>query len=297
MVQGWRHTAVRVVLGVLPVLAVTTVFMTAFTAYKNQITDIVPFYFDQELAALDEVLHLGRHPWEWLQPIFGTPSATGFIELVYATTWGVATFGMLYWQALRTGPDRAQYLITFALCWILIGSVLATLMSSAGPPYYEYVANADSPYVPLFEYLRGVSGGTGFSAIRYQEYLWAIYGKGVTASYTGISAMPSMHVSMATLVALAAWRMSRLLGWIAIIHLVLIQIGSVHLGWHYATDGYVSVVITIWIWRRSGKRMVRRGGTVKSMRSRASSSNKSGILFSQVQDAGCHETSARARTR
>jgi len=252
LVQGWRSTVERVLLGVLPVLAVMTVFMTAFTAYKNQITDIVPFYFDQELAALDEVLHFGRHPWEWLQPILGTPSATGFIELVYAATWGLATFGMLYWQALRTGRDRAQYLITFALCWIVIGSVLATLMSSAGPPYYEFVANADNPYVPLFEYLRGVSGGSGYSAITYQEYLWAIYGKGVTASYTGISAMPSMHVSMATLVALAAWRMNRLLGWIAIIHLVLIQIGSVHLGWHYATDGYLAIVITVWIWRRCG---------------------------------------------
>jgi hypothetical protein len=256
LLQGWGQMVSRIVLGVLPVLVVMTIFMTAFTAYKNQITDIVPFYLDEKLAAFDAALHFGRHPWEWLQPLLGTPLATGVLEWVYATIWGLATFGMLYWQALRSGPDRTQYLITFALCWIVIGSVLATLMSSAGPPYYEYVANAENPYVPLFECLRRVSGVTGYSAIEYQDYLWAIHAKDVTASYTGISAMPSMHVSMATLVALAAWRMNHLLGWIAIFHLVLIQIASVHLGWHYATDGYLAIVLTVWIWRWSGRAAV-----------------------------------------
>ena len=253
LVRGWQKAIGRIVLGVLPVLVVMTVFMTAFTAYKNQIPDVLPFYFDEELAALDEVLHFGRHPWEWLQPILGNPSATGFIELVYAVAWGLATFGMLYWQALHSGPERAHYLITFALCWIVIGSVLATLMSSAGPPYYEYVAKGENPYLTLFEYLRRFSGETGYSAIEYQQYLWAVHVKDVATSYTGISAMPSMHVSMATLVALAAWRMSRLLGWAAIAHVVLIQVASVQLGWHYATDGYVAILVTVWIWRVSAR--------------------------------------------
>jgi hypothetical protein len=33
---------------------------------------------------------------------------------------------------------------------------------------------------------------------------------------------------------------------------VLIMIGSVHLGWHYAVDGYASVLTIPLIWKLSG---------------------------------------------
>jgi membrane-associated phospholipid phosphatase len=34
---------------------------------------------------------------------------------------------------------------------------------------------------------------------------------------------------------------------------VLIWIGSVYLGWHYATDGIVGASMTIGLWKLSGK--------------------------------------------
>jgi len=30
------------------------------------------------------------------------------------------------------------------------------------------------------------------------------------------------------------------------------MVGSVHLGWHYAVDGYLSIVLTVLLWRVVG---------------------------------------------
>jgi hypothetical protein len=33
---------------------------------------------------------------------------------------------------------------------------------------------------------------------------------------------------------------------------VVVQIGSVHLAWHYALDGYAAALLTLAIWRAAG---------------------------------------------
>ena len=43
---------------------------------------------------------------------------------------------------------------------------------------------------------------------------------------------------------------------------LMIQIGWVHLAWHYAIDGYLAAVITVVIWKASGW-LVRKLGTVE----------------------------------
>jgi membrane-associated phospholipid phosphatase len=65
----------------------------------------------------------------------------------------------------------------------------------------------------------------------------------------GISAMPSMHVATSVLMALYAARHARWAGWIMWIFAGLIQIGSVHLGWHYAVDGYLGGIVALAAWR------------------------------------------------
>ncbi|MBW2186739.1 MAG: phosphatase PAP2 family protein [Deltaproteobacteria bacterium] len=64
--------------------------------------------------------------------------------------------------------------------------------------------------------------------------------------------MPSMHVATSTLFALLGWRSNRALGIILTIFLVIIMIGSIHLGWHYAIDGYVAIIGTWLVWLGTG---------------------------------------------
>ena len=57
---------------------------------------------------------------------------------------------------------------------------------------------------------------------------------------------------MATLFALAGWRLNRKLGVALFLYLVVVLIGSIHLGWHYGLDGYASILGAYAIWRLVG---------------------------------------------
>ena len=70
--------------------------------------------------------------------------------------------------------------------------------------------------------------------------------------YVGISAMPSIHVGAAVLFAILGWRTNWILGFGFTVYALLIQFGSVHLGWHYAIDGYFSAILAFVLWKGSG---------------------------------------------
>ena len=60
--------------------------------------------------------------------------------------------------------------------------------------------------------------------------------------------MPSMHVTIAVLIFLAARNINRWLAWVTGIFAFLIVIGSVQLGWHYAIDGYLGLALALFSW-------------------------------------------------
>jgi hypothetical protein len=57
---------------------------------------------------------------------------------------------------------------------------------------------------------------------------------------------------MAVLFACAAYQADRRMGRLFAGYAVVIWIGSIHLGWHYAIDGIVAAVLTIGIWNLTG---------------------------------------------
>jgi membrane-associated phospholipid phosphatase len=89
--------------------------------------------------------------------------------------------------------------------------------------------------------------------LRVQEQLIAWYKGGNYGLGRGISAMPSMHVALAFLFFLAISKVSKWAGWVFGIFAVLIQIASIHLAYHFAVAGYVSVVLVALIWWAMGK--------------------------------------------
>ncbi len=97
-----------------------------------------------------------------------------------------------------------------------------------------------------------------------QEYLWAAYRDGTTSKGSDISAMPSLHVAMAVLMALGTWRINRWIGAGMWAYALMIQIGSVHLAWHYAIDGFLAAVLTVGIWRLTGWWVERRTEEVET---------------------------------
>ncbi|GEM_PF-347856 len=247
-----RHLASRFgiarVAGAAAAVLLMVVFLQLFEAVKTAIPVIHPFSWDQALYHADRALALGHDPWRLLQPFLGHPVVTHVLDDGYAI-WYVVIMGTLLWQCWspRRGL-RDRFLLAFVLCWAVLGSVLATLFSSAGPTYYGQVVGHPDPYTPLMDYLRRVDAVHSVTALKIQRYLWEGYTGVAVHSVQGISAMPSLHVSMAVLATLVAARYRR---WLAVpfgAFTVLVFLGSIELAWHYAVDGYVAAVLTLGCW-------------------------------------------------
>jgi PAP2 superfamily len=228
-------------------------FGATFTNLKILIPAFQPFSWDPTFAEWDRWMHGGYHPWEWLQPLFGYPFVTSFINAVYHS-WFFLAYGVLLWQATSvTRPRlRMQYLLTFLLIWALIGNAAAIMLSSAGPVYFGRVTGLPDPFAALMHYLNQARELAPVPALGVQEMLWRTYESKGIAFGGGISAMPSLHVAVAFSFFLLARAIDRRLAIAAGLFVALILIGSVHLGWHYALDGYLAIPMTWLIWRVVG---------------------------------------------
>jgi len=267
--ETWQHLlghwmGTRRVVGTLVVLISIPLLLNAMYGLRLSLTLLQPFYLDPAFMRLDAWLHGGHQPWELLQPLVGYPGVTRVIDLVYVYGWFVALWLGMIWQTVH-GPEpvRSQFLLTFALAWILLGTGMATAMSSAGPAFFGRVTGLADPYEPLMAYLGAVDAISPLRAVAIQEKLWTSY-----TEWGGMSAMPSMHLSIVTAIILAGIRTHRWLAWVLLPFGILILIGSIHLGWHYAIDSYVGIGATAAIWWVSG-RILRRwnlspGGAVST---------------------------------
>jgi len=230
----------------LPLFLCFIVFVSVFTSLKTLIPVVHPFSWDTRLAELDRLVHGGVDPWQHLQPLLGYPFVTAAVNMVY-NLWFFTMFSILYWQLFSVSRPRLRLLFfyTFFLAWILNGTVLAMIFSSAGPCFYQLLTGSDY-YEPLMSYLRHAAETGPVYAIETQNMLWRASKE--TGIGSGISAMSSVHVAAAFIFMMLGWETSRRLGILLTVFFVLILAGSVHLGWHYAMDGYVAIITSALIW-------------------------------------------------
>jgi len=244
-----RYATVERICMALPVFVLFPLFASTFTYFKAAIPLFRPFSWDAQLAAWDQSLHGGHAAWEWLQPIFGHPYATALVNVFYHL-WFFVTYGVLVWQALSLGRPRLrmQYLLTTLLLWSLVGNLAATLLSSAGPVYFARVTGLADAFAPLMAYLHRANDVVPVMSLQVQDMLWRAYAGHGTEIGAGISAMPSLHVATSFSYALVGFAVRRWLGIVLAGFAAFIMIGSVHLGWHYAIDGYVGILCAVVIW-------------------------------------------------
>lgn len=238
---------------VLLASAALIAFMAAFLFNKMLIPEVVPFKWDATFAELDLMLFGGVHPWELLHPVLGFPPVTLFIDMMYSV-WVVLM--VMFWVGAAIPRASSalgrQYILATALTWTVVGLVMATLLSSAGPCYYALVApNAPDPFAGLNAYLDTVSQTYPLSSSWMKDYLWQIH-TGQIDEAGGISAMPSMHNAQAVLFAAFAYRLNRAFGHLMAVYAAVIFVGSIHLGWHYAVDGIVGAAGALAIWQAAG---------------------------------------------
>jgi membrane-associated phospholipid phosphatase len=232
------------VAGAVLAIAIVAPFQSTFQSLKRAIPT---FSWDLFLSRADIAIHAGA-PWTWWVP---NDTVIRWIDRLYIVWFPVITLFMIWvsWTSHRQLRTRA--LLCTLLVWILAGTLAAWALASAGPCYYGEVVQGPDPYAPLSRRITD----SGLVAGDVQRRLWEWRLTGRIAPLSGVSAMPSMHVAMAVLVALVVWRRSRPIGLVCWLYAAIVQVGSVVLGWHYAIDGYVGAFIVVVCWIISGRLM------------------------------------------
>jgi hypothetical protein len=248
------YWAPRRLLFAAPALLLIPLFATAFTFFKSAIPAFNPYSWDIFFTRWDYLLHGGSHPWALLQPLLGYPVVTGGVNFLY-NLWFFIMYALLTLQAFDTSNPalRMRFLLSFVLSWIVLGTLGAIAFASLGPCYDPGITQDAGPYAPLMNYLNEANEQVPVWALHVQQMLWDNYQNSQSGMGSGISAMPSMHVATATLMALFGWRYSRQLGIALTAYALAIFIGSVHLAWHYALDGYAGALGAWLIWWGVGR--------------------------------------------
>ena len=219
--------------------------MQAYMSIKIAIPSIVPYYAGPYLANIDQAI-FGVDPWRITHALI-SPSMTSWVDWYYIVPCAVVSISMTFWVCFARDKDfRRRAAIALVLVWLVLGSCVALLLSSAGPVYFTHFYG-----IPRFEELQS-SLAPNLMAVQTQNYLLEHLGQRLIGN--GISASPSMHnATFLLLIVLIYDRFGiglRLLG--AILLEAGVFVSSVHLGWHFATDTFVSALLIIPIWRLSG---------------------------------------------
>lgn len=250
---GRSITAHKIAKAVLAIVLCST-FTFMFSMIKFSMPDLVPFWADKMLAQLDLTTHLNNNPRDFLN--FLSSFSPDSLTIVYHSGWVfLATFFPMLLIAFDPCETRTrQFILLWALCWVFLGNVMAIIFMSAGPIFAGLVPGVDPVYQASAQDLLNHDNAVILNFLR--EKLWVAYSSDSQVLGSGISAFPSVHVGMATVIGLYLMRLgadlgqsmqSELLKWAGYIAgtgiIVLYLILSVYLTWHYAVDGYVSLIV------------------------------------------------------
>lgn len=237
----------------LPMYVSLFCFIYVFGLMKANITVFQPFRWDETFDRWDVVIHFGRRPWEWLQPLLGHPHITFLVNLNYNLWFFVMMgFWVHYAFVARPGVERTRYYMSFMLIWMIGGTFFAILFSSAGPCFYGEgrLGLSPDPYADLMAYLRSAAEVVPVWALTTQDILWSH--REQASAFGGVSAMPSMHNATVLLFLLTSRGWARWVRLVLLAHFVLVFLGSVHLAWHYAVDAYLAWAIVLAVWWATG---------------------------------------------
>jgi hypothetical protein len=143
---------------------------------------------------------------------------------------------------------RRQFFLTYMLSWAIIGSAMATWLASVGPCFMGPLLG-DARFDAQMAYLNAANDQIPIMTLRVQDLLLEWHLSAQDGLGAGITAMPSMHCAIAFLYWLAMRRVSPRLGIVFAAFFIITWVSSVHLAYHYAVDGLVSLVAVAILWK------------------------------------------------
>jgi hypothetical protein len=195
---------------------------------KTMIPAVGGYWADPMLADLDHFL-FGQDPWH----LFRSDALGPMFAKIYVS-WFPITFGTMG-VLVFSKRDHSVLLTSYLAILIIVGTIGQYVLPSVGPIFYERMGLG-----PRFADLIATSDPT---YTYLADYLWKNYELGGANLGTGISAMPSLHVTLAVWTLFAAYRLWRPLAIPAAAYVVIMWVTSIASGWHYATDGIVGAAL------------------------------------------------------
>jgi hypothetical protein len=228
-----------------------------FAMFKQMILPTRGFPWDRTFAHVGRWL-LGVSPWTLVHAMFGTMNGARLLDFLYSI-WlpMIFLFPMVVAAAISDAMVRFRLLLSWVGGWVAIGTIAAWAFASAGPIYFNSLIGPDRSYallqLRLAELAKAAAAqGTPIAAVQFQPKLLEAFRLHDYAPAGGISAMPSMHVAMATLLAIAGFTRNRAWGLLFTLYALLIWAGSIFFGWHYFVDGPVAALMMAGVWQASG---------------------------------------------
>jgi hypothetical protein len=233
----WEHTRFALVgLGA---------WYLTYAAFRN-LKSFVPFVnrelWDSTLEKLDRIVFLGHDPATLLHHLFGVGWAAQFFSSVYVA-WivlvPVTLVIALVWSRDRDGG--AWYVTAVAVDWVL-GVATYFLVPTLGPVYAKPQDFTALPHTYV----------TTLQDSMIQDRYTVLFDPFGTHAVQTIAAFASLHVGIMVTVCLMAelLRMKRWIRWTMWAFLVLTELATVYLGWHYFADTLGGVVLGaagVWI--------------------------------------------------
>lgn len=235
-----RHVSLQRIYDVVHALVALKIVLVVYCCIKQAIPRINDSRFDEELLTLDIFIHGGVNPMTATVAIFKSPAASEIIDWLYVAWYALKAPLIILFTLVANRSLHVRFFSAYFSLWAG-GGLLAVLLPSWGPIYVtpEWFAGLHKPI-----------------ADSIQAMLWHHYTQSVAdpASYRawiyeGIAAFPSIHVACVALFAFFSLELSRPLGWALIFYTAIVQVGSVHLGWHYAVDGYFGIFLAYFVYR------------------------------------------------
>ncbi|HYD17733.1 MAG TPA: phosphatase PAP2 family protein [Patescibacteria group bacterium] len=230
-----------------------------FIMQKATIRFANPYHWDATFAGIDEALHFGRYPGDWLLDAFGGGRFDFLLQMLYVG-WFFYMYVALGFALFceKSSVLRFRFVSCYVLGWYLLGGLAATYFSSAGPVFFHDIYPELPPlYERLGAYLAAHKESLSPFFFLYDNLLmW--YRHKAQLVPNAPSAMPSMHAATSTLIALYAFHHGRVLFAVAVLMGLGIVTSSIYFGFHYAIDSYVSILAMGGIWWGTGRVFRRR---------------------------------------
>lgn len=238
----------RVVIAGLPMLAIAIILLPFFSKMKSAIPLFNDYTWDAAFVEWDRAIFFGHDAWEVMQPMLGFPVVTAFLALLYQLWFLLLYPGVLFFAFGKVDSRiRRQFFLTYVLSWTLIGGAMATWLASVGPCFVGPMLG-NSTFDAQMAYLYAANEQVPIMVLPVQEMLLDRYANANSGLGSGITAMPSMHCAIAFLYWIAVRRIDSRWGAFFGVFFFITWISSVHLAYHYAVDGLVSLLAVAAIW-------------------------------------------------